>query len=141
MKEIERSFATGYKTYVRLGNNPQNARLIGFTAEYKVLQTVQILEASVIGNISPVTHDYTEIMCKIFSYGFIPHKDLSIDADKSTLIMAFQKALELGYNGFSNDICSYLDFYDQDNDIIRNEFFDVKIYFDGSFLYGSSTKK
>jgi hypothetical protein len=138
--KTEKVISKGKKCCIRIGNNIKDAQIIGFVQEYSVIQVIQILEASVIGNMGNITHDANEIMCKIYLESFLPKRDLISDINKISLSEVFTNLSDKGYNGVINGVSSYFDFYDEKNNKVYDSYFNVSVYVDGKFLIGSSIK-
>lgn len=136
----EKLISKGEKCCIRIGNNIEDAQIIGLVEDYYVIQATQTLEAFVIGNIGNVSHDTHEIMCKIYLNGFIPNRNLISDIKKISLYDVFSNLSNRGYNGVINGVSSYLDFYDKKNNKVYDSYFNVSVYIDGKFLIGNSSK-
>ena len=136
--------------YVRIGNNSNDAKIIGITRGYLVEQITQTSEAHVIGSSSPIVSDTNELMCMIKFFGFLPIKKLlpyhdngkdgaTFDIKNINLHEVFANLQKNEYCGINKGVCTYLDFFDKNNNSICESYYNVSVHFDGKTLICSSS--
>ena len=72
----ENILAEGFRTYVRIGNSANDAKIVGFVESYSMNEDYQVQEARVLGQIMPISIDAQGYTCNISLSGFIPSKDV-----------------------------------------------------------------
>lgn len=72
----ENILAEGFRTYVRIGNNASDAKIVGFVESYTMNEDYQVQEARVLGQIMPISIDAQGYNCNISLSGFIPSKEV-----------------------------------------------------------------
>jgi hypothetical protein len=66
--------ATGYNCQVRVGTNHADAEAIALVASFQANEDFQVQEATVLGNLGPVSLDPQGYTCSITLDGFLPSK-------------------------------------------------------------------
>ena len=68
----ENILATGFRCYVRIGENASNADIVGFVESFNMNESYQTQEAKVLGQIMPISIDAQGYRCDISLSGFVP---------------------------------------------------------------------
>ena len=64
--------ATGFRSFVRIGNTAADAQNVGFVESYRITEDYQAQEARVLGQLMPIAIDAQGYNCSISLSGFLP---------------------------------------------------------------------
>lgn len=95
----ENIIAEGFRAFVRIGNSPADAKIVGFVDSFSFSEDFQVQQAGVIGQLVPISIDAQGYSCSLQLSGFVPSKK-SYDAIKN-------KSGQSGYS-FAETLFSYL---------------------------------
>ncbi len=70
----ENIIAEGFRAFVRIGNSPSDAELVGFVESFTMNEDFQVQEARVLGQLMPIAIDAQGYSCTISLGGFVPSK-------------------------------------------------------------------
>ncbi|MCL2556851.1 MAG: hypothetical protein FWE09_00065 [Treponema sp.] len=110
--------ALGYNCHVRVGTNASDAQPIALVASFRASEDFQAQEATVIGNLGPVSIDPQGYNCSISLDGFLPAKrtlDGAIqyaDGGKKAIMDYVPSRAQYMESGSMPKI-AYLDFYNK----------------------------
>jgi hypothetical protein len=69
--------ARGFNCFVRVGTNASDAQNVAFVTSFQATEDFQVQEATVIGNLGPISLDPQGYTCNITCAGYIPAKGIT----------------------------------------------------------------
>jgi hypothetical protein len=110
--------ATGFNCHVRVGENPSAAEPVAFVTSFQANEDFQVQEATVLGNLGPVSIDPQGYNCSITLASFVPAKKLldgtqQYEDGGKKCIMDYMPTRATFMDSASINKIAYMDFYNR----------------------------